>query len=136
MLLLCYQINSQDIQDATIDRRGLFKKSDRLCHSFAHNNQSTWKNFDSFGSKHKSFRSKHKSIRSEHKSIRSEHKSFCSKHKSLRSKHKSLRSEHKSFRSEHKSIRSEHKSILNNLLSGIKKTYQSVSTIALHSITD
>ncbi|MEH2354203.1 hypothetical protein [Nostoc sp.] len=104
-------INSEDVQDGFIDRGGLFKKGDRLCNCFAHNNQSTWKNFDSFGSEHKPIRSEHKPIRSEHKPIRSEHKPIRSEHESIRSEHESIRSEHESIRSEHKSIRSEHKSI-------------------------
>ncbi|MEH1828455.1 MAG: hypothetical protein V7L22_24480 [Nostoc sp.] len=37
---------------------------DRLCYSFVYDNQSTWKNFDSFSSEHESIRSEHKSIRS------------------------------------------------------------------------
>ncbi|MCC5598975.1 hypothetical protein [Nostoc favosum] len=88
-----------------------FTRGDRFCHSFVYDNQSTWKNFHSFGSEHKSIRSEHKSIRSEHKSIRSEHKSIRSEHESIRSEHESIRSEHESIRSEHESIRSEHESI-------------------------
>ncbi|MFN6477219.1 hypothetical protein [Nostoc sp. DedQUE07] len=34
-----------------------FTRGDRLCHSFVHDNQSIWKNFDGFGSEHKSIRS-------------------------------------------------------------------------------
>ncbi len=46
-----------------------FTRSDRLCHNFVYDNQSTWKNFDIFGSEWESIRSEHESIRSEHKSI-------------------------------------------------------------------
>ncbi|MHC0066637.1 hypothetical protein ACWATR_27570 [Nostoc sp. UIC 10890] len=86
-------------------------QGDRLCHNFVYDNQSTWKNFDSFGSEHESIRSEHESIRSEHESIRSEHEFIRSEHESIRSEHESIRSEHESIRSEHESIRSEHESI-------------------------
>ncbi|MBD2242512.1 hypothetical protein H6G26_02415 [Nostoc sp. FACHB-888] len=84
---------------------------DRFCHSFVYDNQSTWKNFYSFGSEHESIRSEHKPIHSEHKSVGSEHESIRSEHKSIRSEHEVIRSEHKFIHSEHKSIRSEHKSV-------------------------
>ncbi len=90
---------------------GVARRRHRFCHSFVYDNQSTWKNFYSFGSEHKSIRSEHKSIGSEHKSIRSEHESIRSEHESIGSEHKSIGSEHESIRSEHKSIRSEHKSV-------------------------
>jgi hypothetical protein len=35
---------------------------DRFCHSFVYHNQSTWKNFDSFGSEHELIRSEHELI--------------------------------------------------------------------------
>ncbi|MEA5602385.1 hypothetical protein [Nostoc sp. UHCC 0252] len=47
---------------------------DRFCHSFVYDNQSIWKNFDSFDLEHKSILAEHKSIRAEHKSILAEHK--------------------------------------------------------------
>ncbi|MFW9260229.1 hypothetical protein [Nostoc sp. CALU 546] len=88
-----------------------FTRSDRFCHSFVYDNQSTWKNFDSFGSERESIRSERESIRSEHESIRSEHESIRLEHESIHSEHESIRLEHESIRSEHESIRSEHESI-------------------------
>jgi hypothetical protein len=54
---------------------GVARRRHRFCHSFVHDNQSTWKNFHSFGSEHEVIRSEHQVIRSEHQVIRSEHKS-------------------------------------------------------------
>jgi hypothetical protein len=88
-----------------------FTRGDRFCHSFVYDNQSTWKNFDSFGSEHKPIHSENKPIRSEHKPICPEHKPIRSENKPIRSEHKLIRPEHKPIRSEHKPIRSEHKLI-------------------------
>ena len=76
---------------SVINGVGVARRRHRLCHSFVYDNQSTWKNFHSFGSEHESIRSEHKFIRSEHKFIRSEHEFIRSEHKSIRLEHKSVR---------------------------------------------
>ncbi|MGF2012606.1 hypothetical protein [Nostoc sp. DedVER01b] len=55
---------------SVINGVGVARRRHRFCHSFVYDNQSTWKNFDSFGSEHKSIRSEHEFIRSEHESLR------------------------------------------------------------------
>jgi hypothetical protein len=69
---------------------GVARRRHRFCHSFVHDNQSTWKNFHSFGSEHEVIRSEHQVIRSEHQVIRSENQVIRSEHQVIRSEHKSV----------------------------------------------
>ncbi|WP_375471144.1 hypothetical protein [uncultured Nostoc sp.] len=78
---------------------------DRLCHSFVYDNQSTWKNFDSFGSEHEAICSEYEAIRSEYEAICSEYEAICSEYEAIRSEHEAICSEHEAIRSEYKSLR-------------------------------